>query len=136
MPRGLNFRDSAATFGDVPLQLSHDCVGWRKPLFGDEKVAQVDVTRDGSVVSTGKHFAAISEREPTDMHYCSAHAALLPDDVPPLPMPDTRRQRLWLLAALHKRRQMGPVPHGPLASDRSFESHPAGPALRSSEADY
>ena len=70
------------------------------------------------------------------MHYCSAHAALLPNDVPSLPMPDTRRQRLWLLAALHKRRRMGPVPHGPLADERSFERHPAGSGPRSLAANY
>ena len=58
------------------------------------------------------------------MHYCPAHTTLLPDDVPSLPMPDTRLQQLWLLAALHKRRRMEPVPHGPLVN-----GHPSGKHL-------
>jgi hypothetical protein len=52
------------------------------------------------------------------MHYCPEHAALLPEGVLPLPMPDTRLQLLWLLAALNTRRQMRPVVHGPLAPEQ------------------
>jgi hypothetical protein len=48
------------------------------------------------------------------MHYCDAHTLLLPDQAVPLPMPDTRLDHLWLLAALNVRRRLLPVPHGPL----------------------
>jgi hypothetical protein len=59
------------------------------------------------------------------MHYCPEHAALLPEGVLPLPMPDTRLQLLWLLAALNTHLatrvqggQMRPVVHGPLAPEQ------------------
>jgi len=48
------------------------------------------------------------------MHYCEAHTLLLPDPAVPIPMPDTRLDQLWLLAALSVRRRLLPAPHGPL----------------------
>ena len=50
------------------------------------------------------------------MYYSDDHAALLPEGTDPLPMPETRLELLWILAALSKRRRHGPVPHGPLPS--------------------
>ena len=50
------------------------------------------------------------------MHDCTAHEALLPAGIPSLPMPDTRRELLWLLASLSWRRRLLPVPHGPLST--------------------
>lgn len=50
------------------------------------------------------------------MYYSDDHAALLPEGTDPLPMPETRLELLWILAALSKRRRRGPVPHGPLPS--------------------
>lgn len=48
------------------------------------------------------------------MYYSDDHAALLPEGTDPLPMPETRLELLWVLAALGKRRRYDPFPHGPL----------------------
>jgi hypothetical protein len=53
------------------------------------------------------------------MYYSADHAALLPEDTAPLPMPETEPELLWLLAALDGRRRQAPVPRGPLPPDGS-----------------
>ena len=64
------------------------------------------------------------------MYYSDDHAALLPEGTDPLPMPETRLELLWILAALSKRRRRGPVPHGPLPSTlRLGNPKPEGPRL-------
>lgn len=49
------------------------------------------------------------------MYYSDAHAALLPPETDPLPMPETDLEALWLWAALDERRRKEPVVCGPLA---------------------
>jgi hypothetical protein len=49
------------------------------------------------------------------MYYSDDHAALLPEGVAPLPMPETDPEVLWLLAVLDRRRRMGPLARGPFA---------------------
>jgi hypothetical protein len=48
------------------------------------------------------------------MYYSDDHAACLPDGLRPLPMPETRLESLWILAALDGRRRLGPHARGPL----------------------
>jgi len=56
---------------------------------------------------------------PSLMYYSADHAALLPEDTPPLPMPETEPELLWLLAALDGRRRQAPLSRGPLPPDGS-----------------
>lgn len=53
------------------------------------------------------------------MHYASQHAELLPRGAEPIPMPDTRLEALWLLAALDEQRRKAPCPQGPFLEDKS-----------------
>ena len=50
------------------------------------------------------------------MYDSDEHAACLPDGLRPLPMPETKLELLWILAALDGRRRRAPQAHGPLAS--------------------
>jgi hypothetical protein len=66
------------------------------------------------------------------MYYSDDHAALLPEGVDPLPMPETNLELLWILAALCERRRRAPVPCGPLVSgarDGSFWEFPFAASL-------
>ena len=51
------------------------------------------------------------------------HADVLPDHIPPITMPDTRLEALWLLVCLDPRRRMEPAPAASTGDRYSLPVH-------------